>query len=383
MVKFISILSLMLIAPSAQAASQTFWLHTDALGSIRSVTDSTGKEVQNQAFHSYGEKASQSTNHKESLGFTGERTDESGLIYLRGRFMDPVAGRFISPDPIVRMGSVMGMNAYAYADQDPVNLKDPSGMSPCKYDFCSGVEETIRWGSASDDAEMYPGYYDGWGVLHNHPNAPSSIVEQDYTYADWSYPSAGGDQASESGSDPDPVPDSGGNTPAPSSGGCSDVNPAACSSDNPMVRAAERIEEQQKITEGMILGLGVGAAITKFLGGVIGGMNRIAQAQEARYMNHFAGTCTGAAMDNCISGIRAGYNARIITMEANIGKHAVTELSRYGQTGYLSWGRVFNSLDEVARYGGMRSYTIRDGLELFQWVEQRILLGKGIAGPIK
>ncbi|WP_292534456.1 RHS repeat-associated core domain-containing protein, partial [Mesorhizobium sp.] len=52
---------------------------------------------------------------------------ETGLLYLNARYMDPVLGRFISPDDWDPTKPGVGTNRYAYAQNDPVNQSDPSG----------------------------------------------------------------------------------------------------------------------------------------------------------------------------------------------------------------------------------------------------------------
>jgi len=47
------------------------------------------------------------------------------LIYYRARYYDPAVGRFIQRDPL---GLAGGINLYAYADNNPVNFNDPSGL---------------------------------------------------------------------------------------------------------------------------------------------------------------------------------------------------------------------------------------------------------------
>jgi RHS repeat-associated protein len=54
-----------------------------------------------------------------------EFDSETGLYYIRARYYDPQLGRFISEDPIGLLG---GINLYAYAWNDPINARDPSGM---------------------------------------------------------------------------------------------------------------------------------------------------------------------------------------------------------------------------------------------------------------
>ncbi len=60
--------------------------------------------------------------------FQGQYFDyESGLFYLRARFYDPFSGMFLQPDPLGYSGSV---NHYAGMANNPVSLRDPSGLLP-------------------------------------------------------------------------------------------------------------------------------------------------------------------------------------------------------------------------------------------------------------
>jgi hypothetical protein len=47
------------------------------------------------------------------------------LYYMRARWYEPRTGRFLSEDPVGLEG---GINPYAYAGNDPVNLSDPTGL---------------------------------------------------------------------------------------------------------------------------------------------------------------------------------------------------------------------------------------------------------------
>jgi RHS repeat-associated protein len=58
-----------------------------------------------------------------SLGH--KQDDESGLVYMRARFYDPVSGRFICED-----SSGDGRNWFSYCVNDPVNKTDYDGKGP-------------------------------------------------------------------------------------------------------------------------------------------------------------------------------------------------------------------------------------------------------------
>jgi RHS repeat-associated protein len=51
--------------------------------------------------------------------------DISGLMYRRNRYYDPMTGQFTQSDPI---GIAGGLNAYGFANGDPVSYADPYGL---------------------------------------------------------------------------------------------------------------------------------------------------------------------------------------------------------------------------------------------------------------
>jgi RHS repeat-associated protein len=57
------------------------------------------------------------------------RRDESGQRYFRNRYYDPASGRFTQEDPL---GLAGGLNAYGFANGDPMNYSDPFGLCPPK-----------------------------------------------------------------------------------------------------------------------------------------------------------------------------------------------------------------------------------------------------------
>ncbi|GLQ76620.1 hypothetical protein GCM10007881_01350 [Mesorhizobium huakuii] len=103
-----------------------YFLHREHLASVRMVTDMSGALVEGNSYATYGE--SLNTGFQTQKGYIGERFDaETGLLYLNARYMDPVLGRFISPDDWDPTLPGAGTNRYAYAQNDPVNKSDPNG----------------------------------------------------------------------------------------------------------------------------------------------------------------------------------------------------------------------------------------------------------------
>lgn len=112
------------------ASATNYWLHRDHLDSVRLITGPTGftQPQQRYDYLAYGKRATAATSHFEHKGFVGERHDEEvGLMYLNARYYDPLIGRFIQPDSWDPTLSGVGINRYAYALNDPVNLSDPNG----------------------------------------------------------------------------------------------------------------------------------------------------------------------------------------------------------------------------------------------------------------
>jgi RHS repeat-associated protein len=54
----------------------------------------------------------------------GKRIEPTGFYWLGARYYDPVAGRFLSPDPL---GHSASMDLYSFCDGDPLNRFDPDG----------------------------------------------------------------------------------------------------------------------------------------------------------------------------------------------------------------------------------------------------------------
>ena len=109
-------------------SSATSYYNADGLGSVTSLTNSSGAAAQTYTYDSYGNVTATSGSLTNPFQYTGrERDTETGLNYYRARYYDPSFGRFLGEDPI---GFDGGINLYAYVGDSPTNWIDPSGLKP-------------------------------------------------------------------------------------------------------------------------------------------------------------------------------------------------------------------------------------------------------------
>jgi RHS repeat-associated protein len=89
-----------------------------------SVTDG----IQRTAYTPYG--ARRGTEDLDiDRGWLGQVEDtDTGLTYLNARYYDPVLSRFLSPDPLMNPGDPRTLDAYRYAENNPVSFTDASGL---------------------------------------------------------------------------------------------------------------------------------------------------------------------------------------------------------------------------------------------------------------
>jgi len=85
---------------------QLYYLHGDHLGSVSLMTGATGNLISSQEFKPWGEVRSGGVG-QTTLNYTGQRKDDTGLLYYHARYYDPVLARFISPDVVVPNGTTV------------------------------------------------------------------------------------------------------------------------------------------------------------------------------------------------------------------------------------------------------------------------------------
>jgi RHS repeat-associated protein len=108
---------------SESGEENRFYLQ-DELGSTLRFIDTDGAMVDSYGYEEFGNDLYGNQGREQPFGFTGEYYDlETNTYYLRHRYMNPTAGRFLSEDPIRDE-----LNWYTYVGNDPINYIDPWGL---------------------------------------------------------------------------------------------------------------------------------------------------------------------------------------------------------------------------------------------------------------
>lgn len=106
------------------------YLHSNPTGSIVAATDEIGAQVWIKRYTPYGIEAGRnSIDEGANYGFASHENDsETGLVYMKARYYDPLVGRFYSTDPLnFQESKVISFNSYVYAGNNSLMFLDPDG----------------------------------------------------------------------------------------------------------------------------------------------------------------------------------------------------------------------------------------------------------------
>ena len=103
---------------------------TDGHGSVRQLTDEAGGVTDTYVYDTFGKLISRTGTTPNPYLYAGERFDaDLGLYHLRARHYNADRGRFFSMDPYPGgTYDPVSLHKYLYANADPVNFIDPSGL---------------------------------------------------------------------------------------------------------------------------------------------------------------------------------------------------------------------------------------------------------------
>ncbi|MEQ1718706.1 MAG: RHS repeat-associated core domain-containing protein, partial [Hyphomicrobium sp.] len=131
---------------STLPVSWMFW-QPDANGSVISSTWAGGGLMFKENYQPYGSQLNGTAAPWTKLAFAGRTQDKTDLIYMGGRYYNPVIGRFLSMDPKEADPSDLhSLNRYAYANNNPYRYVDPDGYSP--VDLVFFAIDAVKLGAA-------------------------------------------------------------------------------------------------------------------------------------------------------------------------------------------------------------------------------------------
>ena len=115
--------------PNDTITEETFFFHSDHLGSTSYITDDKGNITQYDAYLPYGELLVDEHSSSEEMPykFNGKEFDEeTGLYYYGARYYDPRLSLWLSIDP--KEEKYSNVSTYCYVISNPLKYTDPTGM---------------------------------------------------------------------------------------------------------------------------------------------------------------------------------------------------------------------------------------------------------------
>ena len=119
---------------TTSGVNATYYYVTERPGHVTGLINEAAGVAAEYRYTPWGEIESASDPTGQPLRYMAREIDTAtGLYYVRNRWYDPAMARFVSQDPI---GLAGGMNTYAYAGNNPVKHRDPSGLCPPELPYC-------------------------------------------------------------------------------------------------------------------------------------------------------------------------------------------------------------------------------------------------------
>ena len=108
---------------------------TDHLNGTTVVVDASKNIVETADYYPFGKIHfdNQANGYSEKRKYIGQEYDaETNLSYLNARYYNGTIGRFVTQDPVFwggqNLSDPQSLNAYSYANNNPITLSDPSGL---------------------------------------------------------------------------------------------------------------------------------------------------------------------------------------------------------------------------------------------------------------
>ncbi|WP_406458757.1 hypothetical protein OG782_00120 [Streptomyces sp. NBC_00876] len=133
------------------------WMVDDHHGTASMTVDATTQAITRRYTKPFGEsRGTAPSTWPDDKGFLGNPADaDTGLTHIGAREYDPASGRFLSVDPVLAPSDHESLNGYAYANNTPVTMSDPTGLRP--DGACGGASSSCNGGT-----ETWTKTKDGW-----------------------------------------------------------------------------------------------------------------------------------------------------------------------------------------------------------------------------
>ena len=134
---------------------ETFFYHSDHLGSTSYITDDKANITQYDAYLPYGELLVDEHSSSEDLPykFNGKQfDDETGLYYYGARYLNPMASIWYGVDPLAE--KYIDVSAYLYCYGNPIKMIDSNGKETHVALNKDGTYSVIG-GKLNEDRNIY------------------------------------------------------------------------------------------------------------------------------------------------------------------------------------------------------------------------------------
>ncbi len=182
------------------------WIYglSDGQGT-RQTTDDGTEFVQEIKYSPFGVATSSGTQpntvrYEQHQWNGGDTLPDFGLVLLGARVYDPALGRFLSRDPLIIPRSATRINPYAFAFNDPVNFRDPTGLDgegvptdppvgcggdrcPQPGDYVELVDDIVDWALSNIQTEHETSLLEDIGAFSASILDTVAPVTPDYWFA--------------------------------------------------------------------------------------------------------------------------------------------------------------------------------------------------------
>ena len=176
--------------PLAESRSGTTnFCQQDGLGSVTTLTNSSGAIANSYTYDSYGNLTASTGSVTNPFRYTEREFDtETSLYYYRARYYDSNTGRFLSSDPL---GFDADENFYVYVRNSAVDLNDPFGLCPpdchCGCSKCHIIKMLVTgYDNSFQSTGKNPGD-PGYGITTSGTTAGPGTIAAPKRFAFWDW----------------------------------------------------------------------------------------------------------------------------------------------------------------------------------------------------